>query len=128
MAFVEALKKEMEGPVPNVSIGVIKLVKQNKDLLSIGNLTPGKASVVVTSVMVNKAMIAAGMGSESQAIKCVGSVTSLAGTIAIAAIMTPTGFGAALAVASVVMDSYSVGKNCFVETGVVSHAMKIIFH
>ncbi|MGU3340963.1 hypothetical protein ACLBXJ_23370 [Methylobacterium mesophilicum] len=107
---------------------VTKTAKLNYDMIKAAKISdPKRAGVLITSIAVRKAMLAAGFTTKSETKACVEAVGNLAGDFGMAALLGPEtgGIGAVLPLVFAAIDAYDVGKTCFASDnqGPTTHAV-----
>lgn len=107
---------------------VTKTAKLNYDLTKVAKISdPKKAAVLITSIAVRKAMLAAGLTTKAETKACVEAIGNLAGDFGMAALLGPEtgGIGAVLPLVYAAIDSYDVGRTCFASdnNGPATHAV-----
>jgi hypothetical protein len=125
--FVESIQQSLASPnTQYVKLATRELVLSSK-LRNLANVTdPKRVSVVVTATVIQKAMLAAGIESTTEARACLQAIGNLAGDFAMAGAMgaTTLGLGALLPLVLAAVDAYDVGNSCFKSNeGIVTHAV-----
>jgi hypothetical protein len=124
IVFLKKLKQELDSPTAKSTKFVYKEIMLNKALFKLPKMTPTNAIVTITSVQLQKALMAAGFMQKSE---CIDALTSLAGDFGMAAALGPetAGLGALLPLALAAVDSYDVGQKCFSSGGgPTTHAVR----
>jgi hypothetical protein len=75
-------------------------------------MTPGRATALIFVVLGQKAMVVAGIASESQANECRVAIGKLAADVAVTALTWETGVGAVLGVAGAALDAGVAFQSC----------------
>lgn len=135
MVFLRSLYQMTRTPIGRATTAVTKISFENIKLLSMGNLNPGAQGVIITAVMIRKALHMAGIAEPSQGTACIMATTQLGAgvaivtakvgattTVSLGTLAIPAVFIGAVIVA---LESYKVGKTCFVRNGNVSHALDL---
>ena len=131
--FLKALYEMTKTPTGRAVTAGGKMAAENIKLMGMGAISPSAQGVVLTSVMIRKAMHMAGIAEPSQGIRCVTATAKLTSTVAVVSakvgattavslgtLAIPTVF---IGLAVVALESYNVGTACFVRDGRVSHAL-----
>lgn len=124
--FADKLQKEINSPLVgglNLARGEIQLTVGALQALKVTD--PKKAGVFVTSMMVQKAMLAAGITSDEEKRNCAEALGNLAADFGLAATLGPEtmGMGAILPLAAALLDSYDMTNTCFHLKGGIAHAV-----
>jgi hypothetical protein len=131
-ALFRSLKDQMASPggqAAKMAATEIRLTASLRDVSKLvsaaGNPTKG-AYALITAVMIQKATAAANIATESEVAACADAIASLGGDLTVAAVLAPEtmGLGSIVFLVGAAMDSYDVGKTCFVVNGQPTHALK----
>lgn len=124
--FLNYLYEQSQTPTGRAAVVGVKVSAENVKLLGLSALNPKGQAIVLSAVMLRKAMHFAGIGTSNQAIQCVIAVSKLGSTFVLAGALAPTGPPALIPLAVAALESYQVGRACFVNNeGSVSHAVEI---
>jgi hypothetical protein len=127
--FMQAIDKMLSSPsgkAANLVYAEVKLstfgAKSYKDLANtvevISSPTKG-ALTFITVTMVQKAFVAANITTDDERVACANAIASLAGDLTTAAVIAPetVGLGSVIPLVFAAVDSYHVGKACFINNG-----------
>jgi hypothetical protein len=122
-SFVEKMKAQMSRPAPKLMFAELKVTYSVKEAVNLTN--PKYAIIYATSVMVQKAMLAAGITTDEDRKNCMEAIGNLAGDFSMAAALGPetAGVGSILPLFAALLDSYDLTNSCFRVDGRVSHAV-----
>lgn len=129
--FLRALYEMTQSDTGRVAIAGTKVGLENIKLVGMGALDPKSQGILLTSVMIRKALHFAGIAEPSQGIACVTAVAQAGTTMAVVSakvgastvvsagtLAVPAVF---IGVVVLALESYHVGNACFVNNGNVSH-------
>ena len=126
LSFVENVRKFSEQDDVKSGVVAVRIIGENVKLVGMTSMNPKGQVVVISAVTIRKAMHAAGFSTKDETLKCLIAVTKLGSTLALGAAAAPATFGvsAYLAIVMAAVEGYEVGNSCFVQNGMVSHALK----
>lgn len=124
--FLQKLKDLMDSPIgkgANLARSEIQITASASKALKLTN--PKSVAVFATSMMVQKAMLAAGFATNEDKRKCTEALGNMAADFGLAAVLGPEtgGLGAILPLAAALVDSYDMTTSCFHLQGATSHAV-----